>query len=265
VDDGIGDLRYNRDLLLGGSKRYEVLDLWEVQRYGTDSYASADYVSIFGLLPTEWHGRGIRLLGRTVVECTRDDLADAIASDIAAVCEAARRVAGAVVIDPFAGSGSTLYWMLRHLPGARGIGFESDDAVFELTRRNLSILGLPIEVLHADFLSGLSSLEVAADELVIVFIAPPWGDALDQSTGLDLRRTTPPICDIVDVLISRFANRLLFAIQVYEQLEATSLADLEARFDWSMLRIYDLNSPGDRHGLLLGGKRWSRELKTVTS
>jgi hypothetical protein len=68
----------------------------------------------------------------------------------------------------------------------------------------------------------------------------------------------------VDLLIDRFANRLLCAIQVHERIEATSLAELEARFDWSTLRIYDLNSPGDRHGLLLGGKRWSSDLPALT-
>ncbi len=36
---------YDRDLLLGGAKRNAVLELWEVQRYGSDSYGDADYVS----------------------------------------------------------------------------------------------------------------------------------------------------------------------------------------------------------------------------
>jgi hypothetical protein len=54
--------------------------------------------------------------------------------------------------------------------------------------------------------------------LLIVFIAPPWGDALDPTSGLDLRRTTPPIAEIVDLLVHRFPqNRLLLAIQVYER------------------------------------------------
>ena len=47
-------LTYDRQLLLLGSKRNEVLDLWEVHRYGTDSYGDADYVSIYGMPPAEW-------------------------------------------------------------------------------------------------------------------------------------------------------------------------------------------------------------------
>ena len=245
-------MRYDRELLLGGTKRNIVLELDEVQRYGSDSYADVDYVSIFGMRPAEWYAKGIRLLGRTVVECTRDELANAIGADVATAAGAEPRSQGLVVIDPFAGSGNTLYWMLHHLPGARGLGFELDDVVFDLTRRNFSILGVPIEVLKADYASGLSNMKVTDDELVIAFLAPPWGDALDKGC-LDLRRTMPPICGIVDGLIARFANRLLIAIQVYENLDAASLADVEARFEWSELRIYDLNAPGQNHGILLAG------------
>ena len=74
---------YDRRLLLLGPKRNDVLELWEVQRYGSDNYGDADYVSIYGLPPAAWHEKGIRLLGRTAVECTRDQLADAIGRDTA--------------------------------------------------------------------------------------------------------------------------------------------------------------------------------------
>jgi hypothetical protein len=55
--------RYDRQLLLLGAKRNAVLELWEVQRYGSDSYGDVDYVSIHGLPPSEWYARGIGLLG----------------------------------------------------------------------------------------------------------------------------------------------------------------------------------------------------------
>ena len=61
---------YDRQLLLFGAKRAAVLDLWEVQRYGGDSYRDADHVSIYGMRPGDWYARGVRLLGRTAVECT---------------------------------------------------------------------------------------------------------------------------------------------------------------------------------------------------
>lgn len=247
---------YDRQLLLLGPKRNSVLDLSEIQRYGSDSYGNADYVSIYGLRPVDWYAKGIRLLGRTAVECTRDNLADAIGKDVAAVANTVA-TKERLVIDPFAGSGNTLYWMLRHLPGARGIGFEMDAAVFQLTSQNLSNLRLPVKVLNTDYLAGLAQVSANAEPLVVVFVAPPWGDALSPAAGLDLRRTTPPITDIVDLLARTFKpKRLLCAIQVYETINQSSLAETTARFDWSALRIYNLNSPGQNHGILLGTKGW---------
>jgi hypothetical protein len=250
--------RYDRALLLAGAKRNAVLDLREVERYGADSYGDPDYVSIYGRRPAAWYAEGIRLLGRTAVECTRDGLGDAIGRDVGSLALMAPPAAGTVVVDLFAGSGNTLYWMLRHLPGARGLGFESDPAVFELTRRNLGLLGLPINVAHADYRAGLAGAAIPADHLLVAFIAPPWGDALDETSGLDLRRTAPPIAEIVDILAERFGrHRLLCAIQVYETIEPASLAELTPRLDWSALRVYRLNAPGENHGVLLGTRRWA--------
>jgi hypothetical protein len=249
---------YDRELLLGGVKRDAVLELWEVQRYGRDSYGDADYVSVYGLRPADWYGRGVRLLGRTAVECTRDALADAIGKDVARVAASVPAVARALVVDLFAGSGNTLYWLLRHLPGARGVGFESDAGVFRLTRENLAALTLPINILNTGYLSGVTGLSVAPDELLIAFIAPPWGDALDRTSGLDLRRTMPPITEIVDFLFHQFSrDRLLCAIQVHETVLPVSMAELRTRFEWSMLRVYELNVRGQNHGLLLGSKGWA--------
>ncbi len=46
-------------------------------------------------------------------------------------------------------------------------------------------------------------------------VAPPWGTALNEQEGLDLRRTTPPISEIIEKLVRRFSNQqMLFAIQV---------------------------------------------------
>ena len=249
--------RHDRLLLLMGRKRAAVLDLWEVERYGSDSYGDADYVCIYGMRPGTWHARGIRILGRTAVECTRDALADAIARDIATVARTAPRVEGTLVIDPFAGSGNTLYWILQHLPGARGLGFELDDAVFRLTARNLATLALPIDIANTDYRSGLAAAAVPAGHLVVTFIAPPWGEALNDASGLDLRRTAPPITEIVDFLVRTYPlSLLLCAIQVHQVVDPQSLAEVERRFDWVSLRVYDLNMPGSNHGILLGTRGW---------
>ena len=249
---------YDRELLLGGAKRNAALERWEVERYGSDSHGDADYVSVYGMRPADWYAKGVRLLGRTAVECTRDILADAIGKDVARVAAMAPGMSRALVVDPFAGSGNTLYWLLRHLPDARGVGFESDAGVFRLTRQNMAALALPIEILNTDYLSGLTGLSVGPDELLIAFIAPPWGDALDRTSGLDLRRTTPAITEIVDFLLHKFSeDRLLCAIQVHEIVVPVSMAELSSRFEWSTRRVYELNVPGQNHGILLGTKGWA--------
>jgi len=247
---------YDRQLLLLGPKRNAVLELWEIERYGSDSYGDADYVSIYGLPPATWHEKGIRLLGRTAVECTRDQLADAIGRDMATAANSAPPTPGITVIDPFTGSGNTLYWILRHLPQAQGLGFEVDQAVFQLTKRNLALLGLSLEIMHADSVTALRELSIPDKQLLIAFIAPPWGNALSGSDGLDLRRTTPPVSEIVDSLAPHFPNRMLFSIHVYERIDPASFTELTARFDWSALRIYDFDPPGQNLGLLLATRGW---------
>src|ERR1700716_3742429 len=94
---------YDRQLLLEGEKRNAVLDLTDVQRYGIESWGDPNYICIYGLRPAELFGRGIRILGRTAVECTRDELADKIGRDIATIVKSAPLTSGAVVLDPFAG------------------------------------------------------------------------------------------------------------------------------------------------------------------
>jgi hypothetical protein len=248
---------YDRALLLHGAKRNEVLTLEEVQRYGVDSFADAEYVRIYGMPPAEWYSRGIRLLGRTAVECTRDALGDLIGRDIAALAATMPLTSGFVVIDPFTGSCNTLYWILRHLANAEGIAFELDPRVYALSNRNIAALDQKIELVQGDYQTLLESRRVPADRGVIVFVAPPWGTALDARAGLDLRQTTPPISEIISSIGRVYAAQpLLFATQVYEKVNPDSLADLRALVDWSELRIYRLDDEGRNHGILLASKGW---------
>ena len=47
---------YDRQLLLGDMKRNAVLELWEVQRYGIDSYGDADYPAGMRRVSAYWGG-----------------------------------------------------------------------------------------------------------------------------------------------------------------------------------------------------------------
>jgi 16S rRNA G966 N2-methylase RsmD len=249
-------MTYDRWFLLG-EKRNELLALWEVEQYGRDSFGDPDYVSIYGLKPREWYARGVRILGRTAVECTRDRLADQIGRDVAAVARAAS-AASWLVVDLFAGSANTLHWITNHAGARRGIGFELDDAVFGLTRANLSAMGLDIDLVHDAFDHGLQALGEPGEDLLVIFVAPPWRHALSEKSGLDLRRTQPPVADVVDLTTSVLGqHKLLFAVQIHETVEPGSLAELTARFSWSATNAYQLNAPGQNHGLLLAAYGWA--------
>jgi hypothetical protein len=221
------------------------------------AFANCDYVSIYGMPPREWYRNGIRLLGRTAVECTRDALGDLIGRDVASVA-IHMPLNEFVVIDPFAGSCNTLFWILRHLPNSEGIAFESDRQVFDIAHRNLMALSQKIDLVHGEYATLLAMVDAPQDRGIVAFVAPPWGTALDEVEGLDLGRTTPPIIQVIEQIVRQLGKqKILFATQVYEKVNKTSLTQLQTRLDWTELRIYDLNEAGRNHGIVLGTKGWA--------
>ena len=254
---------YDRSFLLSGPKRNEVLELWEVLRYGRDSFGDADYVCLYGMKPEEWFARGVRILGRTAVECTRDALADRLARDIADVARAAPQGGGSVWSTPSPApatrcTGSGGAWAC-----ARPSALRSTQHVFEASRKNLASVGAQVELLHEDYEAGLRELRVPDDELLIAFLAPPWGDALSPESGLDLRRTSPPVGYVADVLATTFRrHRILMAIQIYEATDPDAIADVTSRFDWSTRHTYDIDPPGRNQSVLLGTLGWAVDGET---
>jgi len=248
--------KLDRALLLG-ERRNDLLTLREVERYGRENFGNPDYVSLYGLRPADWYPLGVRIAGRTAVECTRDRLADLISRDIASL--AGRNPADvALAVDLFAGSGNTLFWIKHHLRSARAVGFELDDTVFALADANLRLVGADVELLHESYATGLPALRVPAEQPVVVFVAPPWGRALSADTGLDLRATTPPVAHVLRLCAQTLGSRpVLFAVQVFERVEQDSLADVTALLDQWELMIYHLDAAGHNHGVLLGTLNWS--------
>jgi hypothetical protein len=173
------------------------------------------------------------------------------------LAKTAPAVSGSIVLDPFAGSGNTLYWIMRHARPDRSVGFELDDAVFERTRENLRLMGIAVDVRHEGYEPGLKRLTIQDDELVILFVSPPWGTALDDRSGLDFRRTAPPVTDIIDLAGVVFPrHKVLYAIQAYELVDRDSLAELTDLFQWSAFHVYDINPQARNPGLLLGTVGW---------
>ena len=251
---------YDRDFLLSAEKRNQLIELWEVEKYGRDCFNDPNHVHLYGMPPKEWYQRGVRILARTCLEAVKDPLGNKIGTYIAAVLARARDNRGIGVVDPFAGSCNGLYAILRHLPGSKGIGFEVERAVFDLTTRNIAHLNAPIELACGSYKQLVASRKHPADQLIVVFLGPPWGDALQPDTGLHLDRTKPPILEIVHDFEKVYGMQpVLYVTEVHEVNELKALKALEAAFDWSDLRIYDVNAPGLQHGVLLGTKRWRPE------
>jgi hypothetical protein len=65
ADDDIP--HYDRDFLLSPSKRNQIIELWEVEQFGRDSFGDPSAVSLYGMTPAQWHARGIRILSRTAL------------------------------------------------------------------------------------------------------------------------------------------------------------------------------------------------------
>jgi hypothetical protein len=104
--------------------------------------------------------------------------------------------------------------------------------VLELTHRNLAALGQKIEVVHGDYARLLERYRFPEDRGIVVFVAPPWGSALDEVQGLDLNRTTPSIREVIEQVVRRFSqHKMLFTIQVYEKVSVSSLNGIRTRLD----------------------------------
>jgi hypothetical protein len=56
--------KYDRDFLLSPTKRNEIVELWEVEKYGRDCFNDPDHVHLYGLPPKTWYERGVRILER---------------------------------------------------------------------------------------------------------------------------------------------------------------------------------------------------------
>ena len=85
--------------------------------------------------------------------------------------------------------------------------------MFELARANASLMALGIDPRHDSYSRGLQAPGQSAEDLLIVFVAPPWGNALSERSGLDLRCTQPPVAEVINVTIDALGTyQLLFAL-----------------------------------------------------
>src|SRR5262249_38668923 len=166
--------KYDRDFLLSPEKRNQIVELWEVEKYGRDCFNDPDHVHLYGMPPKKWYARGVRILARTCLEAVKDSLGNKIGHDIAEVVTRASGNRAVGVVVRFGGwcKGLSAFW--RHLPGEKGMVLEVEPAVFDLTTRNIAYLSAPIELVSGSYKGLVGSRRHPADHLIVVFLGPPW-------------------------------------------------------------------------------------------
>jgi tRNA G10 N-methylase Trm11 len=175
-----------------------------------------------------WYSIGIRIFGRTAVEVTRDPQAKFLAK---AVADTLRMNGHEIqdVVDPFVGSGNMLYHFVKETRAIRAVGFDIDHEILKLTKRNFAKLRqfgrlreVNVSLAEGDW-SG--ALPLLGDQATLVILAPPWGESFTEN-GHDLRKTEPPIRQILTTLSEQTGRGRLFAmIHTMPQVVAESVEE----------------------------------------
>jgi hypothetical protein len=194
-----------------------VLSLSDIIEVGRVLTGDPEGMAFYGMAPSTWYDRGIRLLGRTCMEATPDVTALPIARTVSElIAGSASGGDGIGVVDPFAGSGNLMLQVAQAL-SAPACGLEADEAVWAQTDANLRVIGARAPVRFGDWLSYFDD-PVGFDTTVYV-LSPPWGDAFSFAHGLDLARTEPPVPLIVDTLAARDRSARCFAVVQHTPVE----------------------------------------------
>lgn len=219
--------RYRIELL--GEKRSSVLSLDELHRVGEEFYEDPEGLRLYGMRPSDYYELGVRIAGRTAIECANDDRAAGQARAVRDVLDRVFPGRATAAIDLFTGSGNSLYHLAKSTHAAVSVGFELDDAVYELTRRNFERIGFQPRFEHGPYQELLRPDVIPGEYLCVVLVSPPWGSAFSFVGGLDLRRTEPPVPQILTLVRERLPrHELLFVIQTHEDTVAQSVAEVTA-------------------------------------
>jgi adenylylsulfate kinase len=201
--------------------------------------AHCDVFSIYGLSIDELWERKIRISCRTLVESTKDEWCHRIIEEQSHVLKQYRAEATGeiLVFDPFCGSANLLLHAGRFFGRSRCLGWEKSAVVYENSVHAQGTLGIArtecrIELRSFEELSvpGFASLRPNMSNVVI--IDPPFGDALDDTTGLDLTKTKPPVASIIERWLEFTKEaRTLFLVKSHLVLNPASLEPLRAVAD----------------------------------
>jgi SAM-dependent methyltransferase len=213
--------RFRDDLL--GPSRTRILRGPELVDASLAIYRTPDGLSLYGVPATAMGSAGLRLLGRTVIECSVDGYVLPVAAAVAEIHGSLPAQELPMVVDLFCGSGNVGFHLGRTLP-AQVYAAEIDPAVARATRFNFDLVGATIELHQLDYRDLLGKIPARGPRDTYV-LEPPWGPAF-STAGLDLTRTSPPVPEVLDdIRRSRDGVPCLIIIKTNDQLANDSLRD----------------------------------------
>jgi hypothetical protein len=230
------------------------LRLRETREAASRLSADRNDLRLFGLPTIAWYLVGIRILGRTVIEATRDPQARFLAKAVAETLrEHGHEVA--TVIDPFVGSGNVLYHLVKETNARRAIGVELDADISRLTIRNFDVMRRLRQLRGADIAIHTGDWSLCRTFLgegsALVHLSPPWGDAFTVE-GLDLRATHPPIMAILSELErTSGAGPLFAAVSTFPKVVPESIDEVLATYKSFTARRPSASSIASRIDYLL--------------
>lgn len=192
------------------------LSFFEVMWIGKRLHNRWNALRLYGLKPMQWYFRGIRILGRTAIEAHPDPAADKI-GEVAVRALAQHEYSVVDLIDPFLGSGNLTYHLAQHIRPERIVASEISKEIATLTARSLLALQAEgqldqteILIFNDDWTEAIRHLR---DVPTLVVLAPPWGSGYEDR-GLDLRKTSPPVPELINQFLGRAVADLLFLIPI---------------------------------------------------
>lgn len=202
--------------------------------------------------PKEFYNKGIRILGRSAIECAIDAHSVQMAKSIKQMKDTFFPHEEAIFLDLFAGSGNSLYHAAQSLNSPISIGIEINKGIFQLTKINHKIMGSDCQIHQGGSLEVIRTFKFPVSTPIIVFLAPPWGKGFSFDTGLDLLKTNPPTDEIIKIVKETFSQyRLIFVTQIYEKLVRSSLNKITDQFSYFSKETIPAISQGLNIGLLI--------------
>ncbi|WP_250401554.1 hypothetical protein [Streptomyces cellostaticus] len=203
----------------------------ELERAGLAFCGAPDGIGLYGMPAGDWYAAGVRIAGRTCVEAALNGPSRRVAETVRRSLAPVTTLDRIGVVDLFAGSGN-LMLHVRDVLGTSCVGMDADPVVFELTRGNFGVLDLPASMRLGSWASYFLDPLPDVDATLFV-LAPPWGPAFSFDRGLDLRRTNPPVGELVEHITRSDRSGRRFAViqlPVHEPVVAASVRELTKRY-----------------------------------